>query len=65
MDRPVFIVLEKGEPGGETFDCTILQKAVTTWLTNQLNTPTNDACAEVSAQAFEINSCVMTAYKAF
>ena len=40
------------------------QRSITTWLATQLNTlSTNDACAELSAQAFKINSCQTAAHK--
>ena len=42
----------------------VLQQTITTWLTTQLNTlSTNDACAEFSAQAFQINSYQTAAHK--
>ncbi len=40
-----------------------LQKTITSWLTKELNYPTKDACAVLSAQAFKINSCQTTAHK--
>lgn len=36
---------------------TYIQQIVTVWLTKELNHPTKDACAVLSAQAFKINSC--------
>ena len=34
-----------------------IQQIVTAWLKKELNHPTKDACAILSAQAFKINSC--------
>lgn len=40
------------------------QRTITTWLTTQLNThSTNDACAVLPAQAFQINSYQPAAHK--
>lgn len=41
----------------------VLQKTITSWLTKELDHPTNDACAALSAQAFKINSCQTAAHK--
>lgn len=42
---------------------TIIQKTVIVWLSKELHHSTDDACAELSAQAFKINSCQTAAHK--
>ena len=54
------VEIQKAPLGPFTSD--FMQQTITTWLTNQLNKHTNDACAKVSAQAFKIISCPATAH---
>ncbi len=44
-------------------DIDSIQQAVRVWLTKELNTPTNDARAVLSARTFTINPCQAAAHK--
>lgn len=64
MKDSFLALVEVQEVPSEFYSNDVFQQTITAWLTTQLNTThTNDACTELSAQAFKIISCVNAAHK--
>ena len=57
MKDPLLTIIEH-HPSGTDLPGKTIHQTITTWLTKEL---TNDACAVLSAQAFQINPCSPTA----
>ena len=63
MKDSILKLIELQQPNTEAILNSTIQQTITIWLSSQLNTPTNDACAKLSAQAFKINTCQTAAHK--
>ena len=60
---PALAVSEHRTPGMGS-DSPAFQRAITAWLTRELDRSTKDACADTSAQAFQTDPCQRAAHKA-